>query len=164
MNLDPLFLEKLQSLPWFSKCGTPPPFPWAVPTTAKGALKAIRSLKWENKVLSISGDVSEQLSLRSTQGAGREYQDWNALVLDFKTRCIPALKEQWETALSPIALNTAEVLNDVSFNVLSLAVIDAYKAIVPTPPFFLHLLEVYAAGYLPCGWKGPANTGTLIVY
>lgn len=165
MKLDECFMEKLQSLSWFCKCGTPLPFDWAVSAAStKEVLKSISSLKWENKVLEIQGDVTEQLSNRSTTGGGREYQEWNNLVDDFKKRYIPQLKEQWGIALTPSGLNTSSVLNDISFNILSIAVIDAYKMIVPTPPFFLQLIEVYEAGHLPCGWKGKKDTGKLIVY
>ncbi len=165
MKLDECFIEKLQSIPWFSKCGTPSPFEWAVSvTSAKDVIRRITSQKWENMILDTQGSVTEQLSVRSIKGHGRGYQEWNNLVLDFKKRYIPQFKERWEVALASSGLDTTDVLNDISFNILSITVIDAYKAIVPTPSFFLQLLDVYESGYLPCGWKGTANTGKLLIY
>lgn len=165
MKLDECLLKKLQAISWFCKCGTPSPFDWAVSAaSAKEVLKAISSRKWENMVLEIQGDVTEQLSTRAIKGGGREYQEWNHLVDDFKKRYISQFKESWEIALTPNGLNTTEVLNDIAFNVLSIAVIDAYKELVPTPLFFLHLLEAYEAGYLPCGWKGAKDLGKLMIY
>ena len=61
-------------------------------------------------------------------------------------------------------LNTRDVLNDVSFNILSITVIDAYKDIVSMPILFCRILEVYETGWLPCGWRGSKETGKLIVY
>lgn len=165
MKLDELFLERLETLSWFCKCGTPSPLDWTISAASpKEARKAIASAKWENMVLEKQGDVTEQLSIRSAKGLGKEYREWNALVEDFKNRWLPSLKKQWETALAPSGLDTAEVLNDVSFNVLSIAVIDAYKELVPVPPFFLRLLEVYEVGYLPCGWKGKGDAGKMMIY
>ena len=165
MKLDQNLLEKLVSIPWFYKCGNPPPFEWAVSAASeKAALKAITSRKWENMILDTQGDITEQLSLRSTSGLGREYQEWNSLVNDFKKSWMPQLHAKWETALQHRELNTSDVLNDVSFNILSIAVIDAYKDIVPMPLFFRRVLEAYEAGWLPCGWKGNQETGKLIVY
>ena len=105
-------------------------------------------------ILDTQGDITEQLSLRSTSGLGREYQEWNNLVLDFKKSYIPQLMSQWESALE----------RSVSFNILSITVIDAYKDIVSMPILFCRILEVYEAGWLPCGWRGSKETGKLIVY
>ena len=165
MKLDECFIEKLKSVSWFSKCGEHSPFDWAISATStKEVLKAIKSRKWENMILDTQGNVTEQLSIRSIKKIGREYQEWNNLVNDFKERYLSQLKEQWEFALTPSGLNTTDVLNDVSFNILSIAVIDAYKEIVPVPSFFLQLLEVYEMGHLPCGWKGTETAGKLIIY
>lgn len=165
MKLNNCLIEKLRSISWFCSCGTPSPFDWAVSAVStKEAIKAIHSRKWENMILDTQGSVTEQLSIRSIQKIGREYQEWNRLVLDFKESCLPQLKERWEAALASKGLNTAEVLNDVSFNILSIAVTDAYKEIVPVPSLFLRLLEIYEEGHLPCGWKGAADTGKLIIY
>ena len=165
MELDRQLIEKLESIPWFCKCGSPAPFEWAASATStKAVLKAITSRKWENMILETQGDVTEQLSLRSINGLGREYQEWNNLVLDFKKNCMPQLNAQWEAALQHYELNTSDVLSDISFNILSITVVDAYKTLVPMPQFFCRLLEVYESGYLPCGWKGAKGTGKLIVY
>ena len=165
MKLNESLVEKLQSISWFCKCGTPSPFDWAVSAAStKEVLKAINSRKWENMILDAQGNVTEQLSIRSIKKIGHEEREWNNLVLDFKERHLAKLKEQLELALVPSGLNTPDILNDVSFNILSIAVTDAYKEIVPVPSFFLQLLEVYEMGYLPCGWKGAATTGKFIVY
>ena len=165
MKLDENFMEKLYSIPWFSKCGSPLAYDGVTSvTSAKEVIKSITTRKWGNMVLETQGDVTEQLSLRSIKGLGREYQEWNNLVLDFKKRYMPQLRAKWETALQHYELNTSDVLNDISFNILSIAVIDAYKTLVPMPQFFNTLLEVYELGYLPCGWKGAKGTGKLIIY
>lgn len=165
MKLNENLIEKLRSISWFCNCGTPWPFDWAVSVASmKEALKAISSSKWENIILGAQGDVTEQLSIRSIKGLGREYQEWNRLVEDLKKRYMPQFQKQWRTALEPSGLDRADVLNDISFNVLSIVMTDAYKELVPVPPLFLRLLEVYEAGHLPCGWKGAVKTGKIIVY
>lgn len=165
MKLDQNLLEKLVDIPWFCKCGNPLSFEWAVSAASeKAALKAITSRKWENMILDTQGDITEQLSLRSTSGLGREYQEWNNLVDDFKKSWMPQLHAKWETALQHYGLNTSAVLNDVSFNILSITVIDAYNALVPMPSFFSQLLKIYELGYLPCGWRGTKESGKLIIY
>lgn len=165
MKLDENFIEKLYSIPWFCKCSSPFVYDGVISVTSiKQVIKSINGLKWENIVLETQGDVTEQLSTRSIKGLGREYQEWNNLADDFKKGCIPQLNANWETALQHYGLNTSAVLNDVSFNILSITVIDAYKSIVPMPPFFSQLLKIYELGYLPCGWRGTKESGKLIVY
>lgn len=165
MKLDERFIERLYSMPWFSKCGNPFVNDGVVSVTStKEVIKSINARKWENIILETQGDVTEQLSSRSIEGLGREYQEWNNLVGDFKKRCMPQLYAKWEAALQYCELNTSDVLNDVSFNILSIAVIDAYKDIVPMPLLFCRILEVYEAGWLPCGWRGNKEAGKLIVY
>ena len=45
MKLDQHLLEKLINISWFCKCGTPPPFEWAVcAASEKEALKAISEM------------------------------------------------------------------------------------------------------------------------
>lgn len=165
MKLDENFVEKLYSIPWFCKCGSPFAYDGVISATStKQVIKSINGIKWENIVLETQGDVTEQLSTRSIKGLGREYQEWNNLVDDFKKECIPQLNAKWETALQHYGLNTSAVLNDVSFNILSITVIDAYKSIVSMPSFFSQLLKIYELGYLPCGWRGTKESGKLIVY
>ena len=56
MELDRQLIEKLGSIPWFCKCGSPPPFEWAASATStKAVLKAITSRKWENMILETQG-------------------------------------------------------------------------------------------------------------
>lgn len=165
MELDRQMIRKLESISWFCKCGSPLPFEWAASAAStKDVLKAITTRKWENMVLETQGDVTEQLSMRSIKGLGREYQEWNNLVQNFKNDYMPQLNAQWGIALQQYGLNTSEVLSDVSFNILSIIVIDAYKTLVPMPQFFCRLLEVYELGYLPCGWRGTKGNGKLIIF
>ena len=100
MKLDQHLIEKLVSIPWFCRCGSPQPFEWAVSAVSeKAALKAISSRTWENMILDAQGDLTEQLSLCAASGMGREYQEWNNLVDDFKKSWMPQLHAKWETAL-----------------------------------------------------------------
>lgn len=136
MKLDENFIEKLYSIPWFCKCGSPFAYDGVISATStKQVIKSINGLKWENMILDTQGDVTEQLSTRSIKGHGREYQEWNNLVDNFKKDVYPQLSAKWETTLQHYGLNTSVVLNDVSFNILSIAVIDAYKTLVPMPSF-----------------------------
>lgn len=77
---------------------------------------------------------------------------------------IPQLTELWAKKLTPLGCNTPYVTNDISFNVLSIAVIDAYKEQLPMPAFFQKMLEIYQSGHLICGWKGKKGDGHFIVY
>lgn len=156
MKLDDEFMEQLHAIQWFCRCGTSTSFEWewAAPAGAiKMVLKAIASPKWENMVLGARGDVTEQLSIRSIKGLGREYQEWNSLVLDFKERHLPRFKSQWEPALENYGLNTRDVVNDVSFNVLSIVVIDAYKDWYLPRRFWRSFWRFIRPGIFPVGGK-----------
>lgn len=165
MNIDRNLIEELEQVPWFSCCGALIPFQWALPANSpSGALKAISSARWENMVLDQRGDFTEQLSIRAVKGLGHEEREWNKLVGEFKEKYLPGLRGRWEKGLDRVVLNQKEVLDDIAFNVLAVATLDAYKDILPMPQFFQRMLEIYQGGFLPCGWKGTKEKGCFVVF
>lgn len=165
MNMDGKLIERLEQIPWFSCCGNPVSFSWALSAgSPSAALKAISSVRWENMVLDQRGDFTEQLSIRAAKGLGHEEREWNKLVGEFKEKYLPGLRDQWEKGLDWIALNRKEVLDDIAFNILAIATLDAYKDILPMPQFFQRMLEIYQSGFLPCGWKGTKEKGCFVVF
>ena len=165
MTIHQEFIQHLQAVPWFCRCGQASAVEWAVSAPSiNAALKSISAAKWENRVLEEKNAVTLQLRRRSIQGHGREYQEWNQLVQEFKQCYMPPLIAQWTAALEPIGLHTKAVMDDLSFNMLVIAVLDAYRELVPVPEFFIRLLTLYKLGFLPCGWKGKAVDGRFIIY
>lgn len=72
--------------------------------------------------------------------------------------------DKWETRLKELDLYDRRIVDDMAFNVLGLACIDAYRDCIPMPEFFEQLLHIYEAGNLPCGWKGRSDTGNFLYY
>lgn len=66
--------------------------------------------------------------------------------------------------MTTLDLDVKEVTGDISFNILTLVMADAYREIEPVSDFFAQLLEIYKEGFLPCGWKGKKYDGSFIVY
>lgn len=165
MQINRQFIDILYDIPWFSNCGKQIPLQWGIKADSVSEVKKnITSIRWENIVLDNQGDMTEQLCIRSCQGIGDEYQEWNRLVDDYKRNYLPQLETQWKSQLTQLDLNVKEVTDDVSFNILGIVMADAYKEILPMSSFFSQLLEIYSNGYLPCGWKGKKNKGCFIVY
>lgn len=162
---DPATAERLLGLPWFSACGQSCDIPGTMAVkSAAEAKKAIASSRWENLVLDHRGDFTEALCLYSIRTGGGEDRQWNPLSIGFKERYLPALTERWKEALDSLGLAEKAVLDDLCFNILAIATIDAYKGILETPPFFRQLLAIYGQGHLACGWKGKKDKGSFFVY
>ena len=120
-----------------------------------------QSARYENIVLGYQGDFTNALFISCRE----QYNEWwNLLVNHFKAQYIPRLNKIWKSKLEPLGLNEKYVLNDISFNVLSIAVIGAYKEQIPMPDFFQKMLEIYKNGHLICGWKGNKDNGSFIIY
>ena len=165
IRLDPVTINKMLELPWFSACGQPCRIPDVMAVkNAREALKGISSARWENTFLDYRGDFTTALCLLSIRTQGKQDQQWNPLALAFKEDHLPALEPLWQKALEPLGLWEKEVIDDLRFVILGIAVIDAYKDLLETPEFFRRLLAVYEAGHLPCGWKGKKDKGCLLVY
>lgn len=165
--LDPATLHKLEAIPWFQNCGTTPepPIPDALPVkNTKEAIKGITSTRWENMVLEFRGDFTEALCLLSIRTQRKQDRYWNPLTIEFKEKHLPGLESLWQKNLEPLGLWEKAVLDDIRFNVMAIATIDAFKDILDPPEFFQRLLAIYKQGHLPCGWKGKKNKGCFLVY
>ena len=165
MNINESFINMLCQIPWFLNCGNAvPPYLGIKAKNYKEALKSIKSTRWGNIILDNSGDLTSKLSIRSCKGLGREYQEWNSLVEEYKKNYSLILEEKWKPKLTTLDLDVKEVTGDISFNILTLVMADAYREIEPVSDFFAKLLEIYKEGFLPCGWKGKKYDGSFIVY
>ena len=165
MSINESFINMLCQIPWFLNCGNAvPPYLGIKAKNYKEALKSIKSTRWGNIILDNQSDLTSKLSIRSCKGLGREYQEWNSLVEEYKKNYSLILEEKWEPRLIALDPDLKEVIGDVSFNILTLVMADAYREIEPVSDFFAKLLEIYKEGYLPCGWKGKKYDGSFIVY
>ncbi len=165
IRLDPVTINKMLELPWFSACGQPCRIPDVMAVkNAREALKGISSARWENTFLDYRGDFTTALCLLSIRSQEKPDRQWNPQVDAFKEKCLPALEPLWQKALEPLGLWEKPVIDDLRFCVLGIVVIDAYKEILETPEFFRRLLAVCQEGHLPCGWKGKKDKGCLLVY
>lgn len=162
MELDEKLMDALYSIDWFSNCGKAAAVENAEAVASLSKLKrSIRSIGYENAVLDRQGDFTAALCASYRE----EYNKWwNVLAGRFKAERLPKLLEMWENALAPLGLNEKYIINDISFNVLNIAVIDAYKEQLPTPDFFKAMLAVYRSGRLICGWTGSREKGKFLVY
>ena len=165
MELDKQFIDKLIRIDWFINCGKDIPCEYGVKLkSGTEAIDNIMNVRWQNIILDNRGDLTAQLSMRSCKGEGKEYQEWNKLVREIKESYMPDLERVWNERLSTRELNKSEVLADIRFNVLALIMVDVYKSIIPVTAFWKNLLEIYEAGYLPCGWKGKKADGKFMIY
>ena len=165
IRLDPVTINKMLELPWFSACGQPCRIPDVMAVkNAREALKGISSARWENTFLDYRGDFTTALCLLAIRSQEKPDRQWNPQADAFKEKCLPALEPLWQKALEPLGLWEKPVIDDLRFCVLGIVVIDAYKEILETPEFFRRLLAVCQEGHLPCGWKGKKDKGCLLVY
>lgn len=131
---------------------------YIVEKDVKKAEKQISTLKWENICLEESGDITGYLS-QNHQEADKL---WNILTQEAKELLLPSLEEKLDFLIDENML-TVKIKQDILFNIIGIVVIDAYKEYVKSP-FYSELLEIYEAGYIPCGWKGKYPGGSMYVY
>lgn len=165
MELDINLIERLNNINWFVNCGTTVQESMGLQAKSlSDAKKSILMNRWQNIILDYREDTSSKLTIRSIKGLGNEVQDWNKLNHEFKEKHLPQLQEIWEEKLAELGIGEPEVVAIVRFSILAIVVLDAYKEIIPVAVFFYELLEIYEAGYLPCGWKGKKAEGQFVIY
>lgn len=162
MDFDKEIINTLYSINWFSNCGKAILLENAevLPDVSK-VKKSIQSRRYENVVLDYRGDFTSALSISDRE----QYNKWwNLLTEQFKSQHIPELSRSWERGLSPLKLSEENIVCDVCFNIMAIAIIGAYKEQIPMPDFFKRMLAIYQSGHLVCGWSGNKNNGKFIVY
>lgn len=147
------FLNRLYAINWFSNC--------AIHTIDKEKiLKEISKTKWENHILNERGNFTAQLSLHHSE----VYKEWNLLTKALKEKELPQLQETWRQNLAPYDLVHHEILDDLAFNLLSIAILYSYENYVEIPAFFKELFAIYEAGKLPYGIQGKGENTSILVY
>lgn len=155
-------ISRLNSIPWFQSCGQKSDLGYAVSIAESSEIiKNISSLKWGNTILEHRGNFTVRLFKEFREEYNRY---WNLAVNECKEKYMPELTYQWSFALKKHELDIQEIIADIQFNVLCIIVIDAYKNCIPMPDFFVHMLEIYESGHLPCGWKGKKEKGCFLLY
>lgn len=147
------FLNRLHAINWFSNC--------AIHTIDKEKiLKEISKAKWENHILNERGNFTVQLSLHHSE----VYKEWNLLTKALKEKELPQLQETWRQNLVPYDLDHREIVDDLAFNLLSIAILYSYENYVEVPPFFKELFAIYEQGKLPYGIQGKGENTSILVY
>lgn len=165
------FFEAVATVDWFASVGRP----WAgaawtsAPVaSAPEALASLSGEPWIDAKTQAQGALTSFLARHHRNDYGTR---WNTLARDATARLDtgtrPVVQDRLRTLGWPEALLPA-VLDTVLVDLTRAALEASYRAAFPKAPvFFGHLLAVYAAGHLPCGWLGDLDAwpqGRLLVY
>lgn len=162
MELHKELMDTLYSIDWFSNCGKAIPLAGVIPLPAGAKIKRSGPFdRYERLVLERQGGFTAALFASHREEYNRW---WNVLAKQFKTRHLPPLHRAWEAGLLRLDLNKDYIKADIAFNILSIAVIDAYREQLPMPDLFKTMLAIYQSGHLVCGWQGDEKTGNFIAY
>lgn len=152
---------RLSKISWLSRCGEPLP-------DLGLSMSLVRARDWAHATACLSDDAWGDIQLEAQNQltewlfthARTKYRGWNKLVDRHKEKVLkPLLKKlKKERRLGQV------VLDSISWDVLSALMESSYLPSRHPCFFFLELLEVYAAGHLPCGWEGEWPQGGLIVF
>jgi hypothetical protein len=158
-------LEKLGTIEWFSRvdrddAGVERSFgiPARRAPSAAEARESLASPEWEGVTADAAGRLTSWLHDRCME----EFRRWNQLVEEAKgvmeVGVLPGARAFAVTS------NIGDLLVDcVAWDVLH-GIMELTYAQCGPPTFFDHLLHVYEAGHLPCGWEGEWPMGTLIFW
>ncbi|MCE2004433.1 hypothetical protein [Enterobacter bugandensis] len=56
------------------------------------------------------------------------------------------------------------MIESLKWDLVNYLLEDAYSSLLREPFFFNGLINVYEAGYMPCGWSGIWPAGKLVIY
>jgi hypothetical protein len=107
----------------------------------------LKSLQWENFMLETRNGISLYLHYKFPN----QLLNWNVITKQYKTQL-----HHFEPALSTLPESLKTIVPDsFNWNILAACMESHYrKTAKHLPLFFTHLLTVYKAGHLPCGWLG----------
>lgn len=148
------FIERLQNIDWFNNCGKDLflaefPVNIQIVSSVEDLKSSISSPLWEDLTLEARNRLTTFLHKHNMN----EYQRWNEVTKYYKENLI-TLTETIKSYADKHDLGKPFV-DDVSWIVLSAAMENHYLSInKKIPIFFKHLVDVYSAGNIPCGWIG----------
>jgi hypothetical protein len=163
ISLPQKLIAKLKTIEWFSNVDRDDadversfPIPARRVSSIAEARESLVSPEWEEVTAAAAGRLTNWLH----DHCKAEYQRWNELVRDAKVvleaNVLPSARAFAATS------GIGEVLFDcVAWDVLH-GIMELTYAQCRPPTFFAHLLSVYEAGHLPCGWEGEWPAGKLL--
>ena len=163
MTIDKEILERIKSIKWFINCGKNITeninFEKKYIKNWKNAIEMIKGDNWNNITLEANNILAEFLDNKFHS----DFQNWNKIVRDGKLFLKENIEQELSKSCKENKINN-DFLRSVLWDLLGAIMEDTYKKCKKRPVFFLHLLEIYESGNLPCGWEGKWPDGKLIVF
>lgn len=167
-------VDALKNAPLFTRCGQAETldlkFSYAFLPTINAVNESLLAAEWESFTLEARNRLTSYLSLRRP----REYQAWNAVTEQYK-RELSTFDAAVQAFIGSSHLDPI-FKHDFDWIILSMCMESHYQQLdTRIPILFQHLLPIYQAGHIPCGWRGeiqedpsgkPMNlaSGTLLIY
>jgi len=156
--------QRIASIDWFANCGNDITVDLTMPIRLveswSVAVAEAERPEWENTEL----EAQNQLSVWLHHNARNDFQKWNDLVQQHKSKVLTPLIDTTIAALQA-RLPAAQVLvPSVQWDILGAMMENSYIHLRHPAVFFLELLMVYESGHFPCGWDGDWPDGKLLVY
>jgi hypothetical protein len=161
--LDHKFIESIRSIEWFASCGDDlqselPIEIYRVMSWAE-AKRLNDDENWHDAMLEAQNILTVHLHSNNRE----RYRAWNEIATEAKRVCVmPLTKEVWMPFAATRGMSPA-LEQSTQWNVLGAIMEHEYRDIPGCPDFFTHLLSLFRAGHLPCGWVGEFPTGKLCV-
>ncbi|MEW6303072.1 MAG: hypothetical protein AB1705_06350 [Verrucomicrobiota bacterium] len=168
MNLAQDIYPLLEQVAWLSAVGRELrpqlDFPVEYAECRDAALRAFNSSLWSDAKTEAQGDLTGYLSKHHYNAYGGH---WNSLARQSRSLVERAISAPLAAALRERDL-PIEMLQPILVDVNRAALEIAYRRkFAGVPVFFEHLLRLYEAGRLPCGWSGDMEnwpTGNVIAF
>lgn len=157
--------ERIESIEWFSKCGTPVTGVNIAPKIIQvkdweQAQQWCSDLNWEKKTLEARNLLTEFLHNKYPN----RYLEWNETVRRAKDYLESSISSYLENYKKQNNLSSLFV-DCVKWDLLNAIMEYDYKDCRGRPIFFIELLLIYENGHFPCGWNGKQLiNGELVIY
>jgi hypothetical protein len=175
LAIDHEFVGRLRQLPLFARGGqlitASLPFRYRQVQELRRVNELLASDAWESFTLEAQNRLTTFLSRRHA----KHYQAWNEVALAYKQE-LQYLRPLAHRFAAASGLDALIFESDCQWIFLGLCMENHFARLdAQTPVLFQHLLPLYQAGHLPCGWDGAISedftgrpvdlsAGTLLVF
>jgi hypothetical protein len=163
-TIDHGFCDSVRDIPWFSRCGQAPTLDIPLPVQPihawSEAVASLSSPHWENTTIDARNSFTAFLHKRFN----RQFQLWNMIAEEVRRQYVEPLSvEIWQPFAMSRSVSDA-LVHSIRWTIVAALMEHEYRDCRGAPKFFLHLLDVYRGGHIPCGWEGSWPNGKLLVH
>lgn len=163
MRIDNTILHRIENIHWLYNCGNPINkaifFDFCYAKDWEEAKESYRDSVWENTTLEARNQLSSFLYKRYLT----QFSEWNKISKEARAFVDAKVVPNLTSVKGNFSIDD-KFIQLIRWDILHAIMEHTYTECKNTPIFYLHLLDIYEQGNIPCGWRGLYPNGELIVF